>query len=69
MFIVEYMNNNPQIGDEPLDIEDLVNIGRRFGPYVSAMVFSSIFHMFFFFLSEMHVYSKSTLLTLALLSC
>ncbi|XP_021298609.1 regulator of telomere elongation helicase 1 isoform X2 [Herrania umbratica] len=36
--VAEYMKNNPHIGDEPLDIEDLVNIGRRFGPcpyYVS----------------------------------
>ncbi|XP_022714945.1 regulator of telomere elongation helicase 1 homolog isoform X2 [Durio zibethinus] len=36
--VADYMKNNPHIGDEPLDIEDLVNIGRRFGPcpyYVS----------------------------------
>lgn len=28
----EYMNQNPHLGDEPIDIEDLVNIGRGFGP-------------------------------------
>ncbi|XVE52106.1 hypothetical protein DITRI_Ditri02bG0095600 [Diplodiscus trichospermus] len=36
--VADYMKNNPHIGDEPLDIEDLVNIGRKFGPcpyYVS----------------------------------
>jgi len=33
------MKDNPQLGEEPVDIEDLVNIGRRFGPYVfSAML-------------------------------
>lgn len=26
------MNQNPHLGDEPIDIEDLVNIGRGFGP-------------------------------------
>ncbi|KAB1218583.1 hypothetical protein CJ030_MR3G026463 [Morella rubra] len=34
----EYMKKNPHLGDEPLDIEDLVKVGRRFGPcpyYVS----------------------------------
>ncbi|KAG6733763.1 hypothetical protein I3842_01G240500 [Carya illinoinensis] len=36
--VAEYMKKNPHIGDEPIDIEDLVNVGRRFGPcpyYVS----------------------------------
>ncbi|XP_020535309.1 regulator of telomere elongation helicase 1 homolog isoform X1 [Jatropha curcas] len=28
----DYVRQNPQIGDEPVDIEDLVNIGRRSGP-------------------------------------
>ncbi|XP_031265333.1 regulator of telomere elongation helicase 1 homolog [Pistacia vera] len=27
-----YLKNNPHLGDEPIDIEDLVNIGRRSGP-------------------------------------
>ncbi|XP_061338556.1 regulator of telomere elongation helicase 1 homolog [Gastrolobium bilobum] len=27
-----YLKNNPHLGEEPVDIEDLVNIGRRFGP-------------------------------------
>ncbi|KAJ0076402.1 hypothetical protein Patl1_34125 [Pistacia atlantica] len=30
--IVDYLKNNPHLGDEPIDIEDLVNIGRRSGP-------------------------------------
>ncbi|XP_015867293.3 regulator of telomere elongation helicase 1 homolog isoform X1 [Ziziphus jujuba] len=33
-----YLMNNPNLGDEPIDIEDLVNIGKRHGPcpyYVS----------------------------------
>ncbi|KAE8724272.1 pentatricopeptide repeat-containing protein [Hibiscus syriacus] len=36
--VADYMKNNPHIGDEPIDIEDLVNIGRKHGPcpyYVS----------------------------------
>ncbi|OMO54112.1 Helicase-like, DEXD box c2 type [Corchorus capsularis] len=36
--VADYVKNNRHIGDEPLDIEDLVNIGKRFGPcpyYVS----------------------------------
>lgn len=34
----EFVKSNPHIGDEPIDIEDLANIGRSFGPcpyYVS----------------------------------
>ncbi|CAM8999416.1 unnamed protein product [Rhodiola kirilowii] len=30
--VTDYLKNNPQLGDEPLDIEDLVNIGRSCGP-------------------------------------
>ncbi|KAJ1404107.1 P-loop containing nucleoside triphosphate hydrolase [Sesbania bispinosa] len=30
--VTEYLKNNPHLGEEPVDIEDLVNIGRRFGP-------------------------------------
>ncbi|RDX67065.1 Regulator of telomere elongation helicase 1-like protein [Mucuna pruriens] len=30
--VPEYLKNNPHLGEEPVDIEDLVNIGRRFGP-------------------------------------
>ncbi|KAM3747686.1 hypothetical protein ACB098_05G053700 [Castanea mollissima] len=36
--VADYMKKNPHLGDEPIDIEDLVNVGRRFGPcpyYVS----------------------------------
>ncbi|KAK8630059.1 hypothetical protein V6N13_078870 [Hibiscus sabdariffa] len=36
--VADYMKSNPHIGDEPIDIEDLVNIGRKNGPcpyYVS----------------------------------
>lgn len=31
-FIVGYLRENPCIGDEPIDIEDLVNIGKTYGP-------------------------------------
>ncbi|CAN1836442.1 Regulator of telomere elongation helicase 1 homolog [Linum perenne] len=31
-FCQDYVKQNPHIGDEPVDIEDLVNIGKRFGP-------------------------------------
>lgn len=34
--IVEYLKDNHFLGEEPVDIEDLVNIGQRFGPYVSS---------------------------------
>ncbi|KAI4329268.1 hypothetical protein L6164_021552 [Bauhinia variegata] len=27
-----YLENNAHLGDEPIDIEDLVNVGKRFGP-------------------------------------
>lgn len=30
--IAGYLMNNPNLGDEPIDIEDLVNIGKRHGP-------------------------------------
>ncbi|TKY48148.1 Regulator of telomere elongation helicase 1 [Spatholobus suberectus] len=30
--VPDYLKNNPHLGEEPVDIEDLVNIGRRFGP-------------------------------------
>nr|KYP46912.1 Regulator of telomere elongation helicase 1 [Cajanus cajan] len=30
--VTDYLKNNPHLGEEPVDIEDLVNIGRRFGP-------------------------------------
>ncbi|XP_028756068.1 regulator of telomere elongation helicase 1 homolog isoform X1 [Neltuma alba] len=30
--VIEYSKNNPHLGEEPIDIEDLVNIGKRFGP-------------------------------------
>ncbi|KAH9666133.1 Regulator of telomere elongation helicase 1-like [Citrus sinensis] len=30
--VADYMKNNPHLGDEPIDIEDLVNIGQTFGP-------------------------------------
>nr|POE50998.1 isoform 5 of regulator of telomere elongation helicase 1 [Quercus suber] len=31
--VADYMKKNPHLGDEPIDIEDLVNVGRRFGPH------------------------------------
>ncbi|KAL2332388.1 hypothetical protein Fmac_019969 [Flemingia macrophylla] len=30
--VTGYLKNNPNLGEEPVDIEDLVNIGRRYGP-------------------------------------
>ncbi|XP_061960529.1 regulator of telomere elongation helicase 1 homolog [Populus nigra] len=30
--VADYVKCNPHLGDEPVDIEDLVNIGRTFGP-------------------------------------
>lgn len=30
--ILDYVKNNPHLGDEPVDIEDLIKIGRTFGP-------------------------------------
>ncbi|CAJ1955200.1 unnamed protein product [Sphenostylis stenocarpa] len=30
--VTDYLKNNSHLGEEPVDIEDLVNIGRRFGP-------------------------------------
>ena len=29
---VEFMKENPSLGDEPIDIEELVNIGKSCGP-------------------------------------
>lgn len=29
--IVEFMTNNPDLGEEPIDIEDLVNYGKTSG--------------------------------------
>lgn len=37
-FYVEYLKHNPNLGEEPVDIEDLVNIGRTSGPYVFSIV-------------------------------
>lgn len=34
LFFIEYVKNNPYLGDDPIDIEDLVNIGRKSGSYV-----------------------------------
>ncbi|KAJ7962975.1 regulator of telomere elongation helicase 1-like [Quillaja saponaria] len=30
--VSDYLKRNPHLGEEPIDIEDLVNIGRKFGP-------------------------------------
>ncbi|WCJ40717.1 hypothetical protein M5689_021626 [Euphorbia peplus] len=30
--VSDYVLHNPHLGDEPVDIEDLVNIGKKFGP-------------------------------------
>jgi hypothetical protein len=44
-FYVDYLKHNPTIGEEPVDIEDLVNIGRTSGSYV----FSTVLYPFCFF--------------------
>lgn len=36
---VDYMKNHPELGNEPFDIEDLVNIGRTKRVYVSRSTF------------------------------
>ncbi|KAK7375603.1 hypothetical protein VNO78_35510 [Psophocarpus tetragonolobus] len=43
--VTEYMKDNPHLGEEPVDIEDLVDIGRRFGPcpyYLSKEVHKNV---------------------------
>lgn len=45
------MKNNPHLGDEPIDIEDLVNIGRTFGPYVLIIIFDIHANVFSWFAS------------------
>ncbi|KAL2904786.1 Regulator of telomere elongation helicase 1-like protein [Bienertia sinuspersici] len=45
----EFVKSNPHVGDEPIDIEDLVNIGRTCGPcpyYVSRELLKSVDIMF-----------------------
>jgi len=32
LLYTEFMKINPSLGEEPIDIEDLVNIGRSSGP-------------------------------------
>ncbi|XP_060973605.1 regulator of telomere elongation helicase 1 homolog isoform X3 [Cannabis sativa] len=32
LHVADYLKSNPHLGDEPIDIEDLVNIGKSFGP-------------------------------------
>jgi len=51
-FYVDYLKQNPNLGEEPVDIEDLVNIGKTSGPYV----FSTALYPFFLS-SEMVDYS------------
>ncbi|KAG6575543.1 Regulator of telomere elongation helicase 1-like protein, partial [Cucurbita argyrosperma subsp. sororia] len=44
-----YVKDNPHLGDEPIDIEDLVNIGKSFGPcpyYVSRELHKAVDIMF-----------------------
>jgi regulator of telomere elongation helicase 1 len=31
-FPAEFIKNKPELGNEPFDIEDLINIGRHKGP-------------------------------------
>lgn len=45
------MKNNPHLGDEPIDIEDLVNIGQTFGPYVLIIIFYIHANVFSWFAS------------------
>lgn len=45
-FYVDYLKQNPNLGEEPVDIEDLVNIGKTSGPYV----FSTALYPFCFFI-------------------
>ncbi len=33
-WVADYVKGHPELGKEPIDIEDLVNIGRSEGPYV-----------------------------------
>ncbi|KAK4765396.1 hypothetical protein SAY86_026486 [Trapa natans] len=43
--VSEYMKNNPYLGDDPIDIEDLVNIGRKSGScpyYISRELHKSV---------------------------
>ncbi|OWM78192.1 hypothetical protein CDL15_Pgr015011 [Punica granatum] len=43
--VAEYMKSNPYLGDDPIDIEDLVNIGRKSGPcpyYLSRELHKSV---------------------------
>lgn len=30
--VVGFLKSNPHLGDEPIDIEDLVNTGKKLGP-------------------------------------
>ncbi|KAF3450771.1 hypothetical protein FNV43_RR06860 [Rhamnella rubrinervis] len=43
--VADYLKRNPNLGDEPIDIEDLVNIGKRHGPcpyYVSREIHKAV---------------------------
>ncbi|CAN8233359.1 unnamed protein product [Cochlearia groenlandica] len=41
--VPDYLKQNPHIGDEPVDIEDLVNIGKDSGPLSSLFFYYNIF--------------------------
>lgn len=61
--IVDYLKDNPHLGEEPVDIEDLVNIGRRFGPYVFSTVLYPFYNIlrskFYFLLSSCSMFFSS----------
>ncbi|MED6111329.1 Regulator of telomere elongation helicase 1, partial [Stylosanthes scabra] len=43
--VADYLKSNPHLGEEPVDIEDLVNIGKSFGPcpyYLSKELHKSV---------------------------
>lgn len=38
----DYIKSHPELGEEPVDIEDLVTIGKAHGPYVLILFISPI---------------------------
>jgi hypothetical protein len=37
-YLADYIKLNPDLGEEPVDIEDLVSIGKIHGPYVFILI-------------------------------
>ncbi|XP_015933676.1 regulator of telomere elongation helicase 1 homolog [Arachis duranensis] len=61
--VADYLKSNPHLGEEPVDIEDLVNIGKSFGPcpyYLSKELHKSVDIVFapYNYLID-HAYRKS----------